>query len=136
MGYRWGIALVAGGLIVAAGPAIAHHAIQVQFDIHRPLLLTGTLTRVEWVNPHAYIFVDVRATDGTVNNWALEMAAGVGGLRSAAAGGGGRGGLRVGDTVSVNGYMAKHGTHTGLVKELKLADGRTVTLGFADPYAR
>jgi hypothetical protein len=129
----WGVLLMA----VLMGPASpsAHHAIQAQFDFDRPLTLTGKLTKVEWINPHAYMFLDVKDASGKVRNWALEMV-GPGGLRKAGLSRTDRGSLKIGDTISVSGFMSRDGTHTGFVKELKLADGRIVTIWFGDPYAR
>jgi hypothetical protein len=59
--------LLAGGTLVRA-----HHSFQAEFDINRPIQLTGTVTKVEWINPHAWIHVDVKKRDGTIENWAIE----------------------------------------------------------------
>ena len=132
--WLWG-ALVAVGLTLAAVPSLAHHAIQARFDFDKPLDLTGTLTKVEWINPHAYMFLDVKDSSGRVRNWALEMV-GPGGMRKAGLNQTNRAGFKVGETISVRGFRAKDGTNTGFVRELTLSDGRDVTIWFGDPYAR
>jgi hypothetical protein len=130
LGAFAGLAL---GLV--AGPVSAHHAIQALFDFDKPLTLRGVVTKVEWINPHAYLFLNVRDRSGKTKNWALEMT-GPGSLRRAGLGPSDPGAFKVGDTISVSGFMSKDGTTTGFVKELTLANGRTVTIWFGDPYAR
>jgi Family of unknown function (DUF6152) len=123
------------GALWAALPAFAHHAVQAQFDFDKPLSLTGVLTRVEWINPHSYMFLDVKDEAGNVKKWALELV-GPGGLRKAGLSRADRGGFKVGDTITVNAFASKDGSDSGFVKELKLPDGRLVTIWFGDPNAR
>ncbi len=123
------------GLLLAAVPARAHHAVQAQFDFDKPITLTGLITKIEWINPHSYMFLDVKGGSGDVKRWALEMV-GPGGLRKAGLSRADRGGFKAGDTITVNGFAAKDGSDSGFVKELKLQDGRSVTIWFGDPNAR
>jgi hypothetical protein len=135
MSRRSTLWMLAIGMMLGAGSASAHHAILAQFDRDRPLYLTGTLTKMEWISPHAYLFLDVKDSSGTTRNWALEMV-GPGGLRRSGLSRHDGGGFKVGDTISVSGFMAKDGTATGFVRELRLANGRTVTIWVGDPDAR
>jgi hypothetical protein len=123
------------GLLWAAMPALAHHAIQAQFDYDRPITLTGQLRKLEWINPHAYMHLDVKDGSGKVKTWALEMV-GPGGLRKAGVSREERGGLKVGETLTINGFASKDGSDTAFVKEIKMPDGRLVSIWFGDPYDR
>jgi hypothetical protein len=135
MRFRFSGALAAVGLLLATAPAMAHHGIQAQFDYDKPLTLTGTLHRVEWINPHSYMYLDVKDSTGKVKTWALEML-GPGALRKAGLSRENRSGFKVGETLTVNGFMAKDGSDTGFVKEIMMPDGRLITIWFGDPFAR
>jgi len=135
MRYRFSGALALVGLLLATVPAVAHHAIQAQFDYDKPITLTGQLHKMEWINPHAYMYLDVKDSTGKVKTWALEMV-GPGGLRKAGLSREDRGGFKVGDTLTINGFASKDGSDTAFVKEIKMPDGRLVTIWFGDPYAR
>jgi DNA/RNA endonuclease YhcR with UshA esterase domain len=119
----WISALLAVSLSGLAGPASAHHSIQAQFDINKTFSVTGTVSRVEFINPHSYLTVNVKDADGKVTRWAFEMAAAAqlrrGGLSRAD-----RGGLKPGDEVTVTALAARDGSNSGLLQELKMADGR------------
>jgi len=123
------------GLLSVAVPASAHHSVQAQFDLSKPFTVTGTVVKVEWINPHSYLYLDVKDDNGKVKHWAFEMA-GPGALRRAGLSRADRGGMKPGDTVTVNGVLAKDGTDSGLIKELKFLDGRTFTIWAGDPNAR
>ena len=135
MRYRLSAPLTVLGLLLAAVPALAHHAVQAQFDFDKPIALTGVISKIEWINPHSYMFLDVKGDTGQVKRWALEMV-GPGGLRKAGLSRTDRGGFKTGDTITVSGFAAKDGSDSGFVKELKLPDGRSVALWFGDPNAR
>lgn len=128
-------ALALCGLLLAAVPALAHHAVQAQFDFDKPVELKGTLSKMEWINPHAYMHLDVKDDTGKVTTWALETV-GPGGLRRAGLSRAARGGLQVGQTYTIRGFMAKDGSRSAFLKDLTLPDGRNVTIWFGDPNAR
>jgi hypothetical protein len=119
------VALLAASTCFVVAPVFAHHAFEAEFDIKQPLKLTGTLQRVEWVNPHAYFYLDVSDAAGKVEHWQLENLPPLG-LR--------RGGLMrdmvpLGATISIEGYRAKDGSKDlGWVNTIHLSDGRTILL--------
>jgi hypothetical protein len=122
-------------ILALAAPVFAHHSVQAQFDLDKPIQLKGTVAKVEWINPHSYLFIDVMDASGKVKHWAFEMA-GPGALRKAGLSRADRGGMKAGDTVTVNGVLAKDGTDTGLVKTITLSDGRVFTIWTDDPNAK
>src|SRR6267154_5840809 len=127
--------LVSGALLllafVSAGLAYAHHSVQAQFDIHKTFSVSGTVAKVEWINPHSYLTINVKDSDGKVQKWAFELG-GPGALRRAGMSREDRGGLKPGDEVTASGLAAKDGSTTGFLQELKLADGRVFKFT-ADP---
>jgi len=128
-------AAVCGALLILglllAGPASAHHSVQAQFDIHKTFTVAGTVAKVEWINPHSYLTINVKDADGKVQKWAFELG-GPGALRRAGMSREDRGGLKPGDEVTASGLAAKDGSTTGFLQELKLADGRVFKFT-ADP---
>jgi len=123
------------GLALAAMTASAHHSVQAQFDLDKPFTVTGAVTKVEWINPHSYLYLDAKDDSGKVRRWAFEMA-GPGALRKAGLSRADQGGLKIGDTVTVNGVLAKDGTDSGLIKTIKFPDGRVFTIWTGDPNAK
>jgi hypothetical protein len=120
--YVWG---VAAGLIIGGAAVLAHHSFNQEFDITQPMTLKGTLTKIEWNNPHGWIYLDVKGPDGKVVNWSIEA-----GSPNALF----RRGLRktdfpIGTEVLVDGYRAKDGTPTVNGITLKFADGRSFFMG-------
>jgi hypothetical protein len=114
-----------GLLIIGVAPIKAHHAFSSEFDANRPVKLTGTVTKMEWVNPHSWIHIDVKKPDGTVENWAIE-----GGTPNTLL----RRGLRksdlpAGTLIKVDGYQAKDRGLRANGNNLTLADGRQMFLG-------
>src|SRR5437879_9601025 len=132
MNYKICAALAA---LALAAPVWAHHSVQAEFDLDKPFNVSGVVTKVEWINPHSYLFLDVKDATGKVKHWAFEMA-GPGALRKAGLSRADRGGLKAGDVVTVNGVLAKDGSDLGLLKDIKLPDGRVFTVWTNDPYAR
>jgi hypothetical protein len=130
-----GSLLAVVGLLMAGMPTWAHHSVQAQFDLNKPITLIGVVTKVEWINPHSYLYLDVKDNSGTLKHWAFEMA-GPGALRTAGLSRTDRGGLKVGDTITVNAVLAKDGTDSGLIRDLTLPDGRKFTIWTQDPNAR
>jgi hypothetical protein len=118
-------AAIAGTLFLAAAPLWAHHAFAAEFDAAKPITLRGTVTRVEWINPHSWIHIDVKNPDGTVVNWMIE-----GGSPNALV----RRGVTKnlipeGIEVVVDGYRAKDGTNRANGRNITLADGRKLAVG-------
>ncbi len=117
--------------LIFVGPVFAHHSVQAQFDIHKTFTVSGTVAKVEWINPHSYLTVNVTGSDGKVQKWAFELG-GPGALRPAGKSREDRGGLKPGDEVTASGLAAKDGSTSGFLQELKLADGRVFKFA-ADP---
>lgn len=120
---------------VAAVPASAHHAVRAVFDVNRPITVSGFITKVEWINPHSYISLDAKDDKGNVQHWTFELA-GPGALRQAGLSRADRGGLKPGDTVTIEAIAAKDGSTTGFINKLHFPDGRVLVLANTDPYAR
>lgn len=110
--------IAAIALVVAAPPLVAHHAFSAQFDSTKTFKFTGPVTKVEWMNPHTYFYIDVKDEEsGEVTNWAMEMGSPNVLMRS----GWNRNTLKIGDVVTVEGSMAKDGTPTGNARTVVLA---------------
>jgi hypothetical protein len=103
-------------------PVTAHHSFAAQYDRDKPVTLQGTVTRLEWMNPHIYFYVDVTDASGVTANWAIEGGAPTSLYRA----GWRRDSLKVGDVVTVHGYLARNGKKLANMREAILADGRTV----------
>jgi hypothetical protein len=116
------------GLIVCAIPILAHHSFEAEYDYKQPVTLKGTVTKVEWMNPHVYYYVDVKDEKGAVTNWAVEAGAPNGLYRQ----GWRKESLKAGDTVTVQGFRAKAGDHHINGRAVTLPDGRRVFGGSAD----
>jgi hypothetical protein len=113
---------LAAGLLIAAMPLLAHHSFAAEYDSTKPVQLSGTVTKVEWMNPHARFYVDVKDENGNVTNWEFELGSPNGLLRE----GWNRDSLKPGDVVSVSGFRAKDGSNLGNAKSVTLSDGRKV----------
>jgi hypothetical protein len=120
------VAVVALGTLPLA--TFAHHAFAAEFDRNQPIEIKGKISKVEWMNPHARIYVDVIEADGTVVNWNLEMGSPNGLMRQ----GWHRDSLVPGDEVTVTGWRARNNPHVGNIDDVILPDGTKV---FADSSA-
>lgn len=110
--------LVAAVWLLAAPPAAPHHAFAAEFDINRPVELTGTVTRVEWANPHAWLFIAAKDDNGNVQSWAIELV----GINDLLRLGWGRDRVKAGDVVDVQGFGAKNGSNTANAASVSLAE--------------
>ena len=123
------IAMAFGGALLAAAPAMAHHAFAAEFDVDKPVKVKGTITKVEWVNPHAWIYVDVKGDDGKVVNWHFELGPPNALIRL----GWKRDSIPAGLEVEITGYRAKSGDNAGNGRSIKLPDGRELFSGGSGP---
>jgi hypothetical protein len=119
--------LIAGLAVLVPAGLEAHHSFAAEYDAKKPIALKGTVTKVEWTNPHARFYVDVKDENGTVNNWNLELASPNVLMRN----GWTRHSLKVGDEVTVEGARAKDGSMLANARSVVLADGRKVFAGSA-----
>ena len=115
------------GLALGALPILAHHSFSAEYDDTKPVKVSGVVTKVEWMNPHVFVYVEVKE-DGKTANWACETA----GPNTLERQGWSRTTLRIGDRVTVMGYRARDGAYVASAREVVLADGRKVFVG--SPY--
>ena len=106
----------------------SHHSFSSEFDIEQPIALTGKVTRMQWSNPHGWIYIDVENDDGSVTNWALETSAANNLIRR----GWKREDLPAGTTIVVEGFRARNGTPTANIRGIQLEDGRRLFSGNAE----
>jgi len=113
------------GVLGAAGAASGHHAFAAEFDANKPIKLRGTVTKMEWINPHTWIHIEVKRPNGAVERWAIE-----GGPPNALFRRGfTRDSLPTGIEIVVEGFQAKDGSRKGNGRDLTFADGRRLFLG-------
>jgi len=120
-------ALSAALLLLAASSTHAHHAFAAEYDAAQPLQSQGVVTKVKWVNPHSWLYLDVKQADGTVLNWGFEFGAPL----SLQQKGLDRATLPAGTEVTVRGFKAKSGENYGYASTVTLPDGRTIAVGGA-----
>jgi len=126
------VLLAVAAALGASGPAAAHHAFSAEFDAQRPIELNGVVTKIQWTNPHSWIFVDVTAADGRVTPWAIEFGAPYSlmqkGLR--------RTDFPIGVAVTVKGFRAKSGKAVANASSVSLPDGRDFYTAASDSPER
>ena len=125
MSPKLAVIAAAAALIVPLVPLVAHHSFAAEYDANKPVKFTGTVTKVEWTNPHARFYVDVKDANGKVTNWNLELASPNVLKRS----GWSRTSLKEGDVVTVEGSAAKDGANMANARAVTLADGKRVFAG-------
>ena len=121
------IALLAGGVLAAPGApgTLAHHAFTAEFDGTKPVLLRGVVTRMDWVNPHSWIYIDVPRADGSVEQWEVEAGAPNAMFRR----GWNKNSIPVGTEIVVDGYRAKNGKNIANGRNVTFPDGRKMFVG-------
>ena len=117
--------VAACGLFLASAPVFAHHSFAAEFDANAPVTLKGTITKMEWINPHSWIHIDVKNPDGTVTEWMIEG----GTPNTLFRRGFTRDAVKTGMEITVEGYRAKNGANRANGRDLILKDGRRLFLG-------
>jgi hypothetical protein len=115
----------AASALLAASSVSAHHSFAAEFDRNLPITVTGTVTKVEWMNPHARFYVDAKDDAGETVNWDFELASPNGLMRR----GWNRNSMKIGDVVTVTGHRAKNNPHVGNASTVTLADGKRLFAG-------
>ena len=122
-------------VLAAAAPVLAHHAFAAEFDAAAPVTLRGTVTKMEWINPHSWIYIDVKEPDGKVTSWMIEAGAPNALLRR----GFNRDSLPPGTEILVEGYQAKSGAKRANGRDITFTDGKKLFVGSSGtgaPYER
>ena len=125
------IGAVGFGLLFPVMPASAHHAFAAEFDAKKGIKVSGTITKLEWTNPHAWLYVDVKDESGKLTSWSFELGSPNGLIRE----GWRRTSLKQGDQVTIEGFVAKDGSNTANAHSVTLPDGRKVFAGSHGPGA-
>jgi hypothetical protein len=129
MSKRSSSILAVCGLLMAAAPVAAHHALVAQYDMDKPIEITGTLNKMEFINPHSMLHLDVKNPNGTVTTWVFQTT-NAGSLRSR---GLARTALQQGATYTVKGFAARNGNPMGFLRVLVFPDKKEMTFWFGDP---
>lgn len=125
MKWKCPAAAAALGSLLFAMPASAHHAFAAEFDANKQIKVSGAVTRLEWTNPHAWLYVDAKDENGNVTSWSFEL----GSPNALVRRGWRRTSLKPGDQVTIQGFVAKDGSNTANARDVTLPDGRTVFAG-------
>ncbi len=121
------------GFLLAAVPALAHHSVAAQYDLDKPIEFSGTVVKMEFVNPHSMLHLEVTNPDGTKTIWKFQTGA-IGTLRRLGlARSSAEGGLKSGDQVTAAGFAARSGNPMGMLKVLRMPTGRVITTWSGDP---
>ena len=119
-------------LVAVALPALAHHSFNAEFDDKKTITLTGAVTKIEWFNPHIWVYVDVKDASGNPQHWQCEGGA----PNSLVRNGWTRNSLKIGDEITIDGFLAKDGSKTCNARKVTLADGKSVFAGSSAPNAK
>jgi hypothetical protein len=125
MRTRLSIVTLGVGLLLAAVPLVAHHSFAAEYDATKAVKFTGTVTTMEWINPHAWIHIDVKKPDGKVESWMIEAGAPNALLRRGFT----KASLPAGTVITVEGYQAKHGANRANGRDITYQDGRKLFVG-------
>src|ERR1700683_5184217 len=128
MRAKFYVFVAALGCLATGGPMMAHHSFTAEYDSAKPITLTGAVTKVEWMNPHARFYINVKDDKGGIHAWELEL----GSPNGLARRGWTRNSMKEGDVVIVDGYIAKDGSSLANARSVKLADGRKLFAGSTD----
>ena len=132
MRLRWLSAAAGAALLLAAAPVRAHHSFAAEFDINKPVTLQGVVTKIEWVNPHVYVYLDVKDAAGKVTPWSLSSFGPAGARRAGVT----RASLGQGQNVTILGYHARDGSNFAFMRKMTFADGHSVELWLGDDAAK
>jgi hypothetical protein len=125
MKIKTAVIAAAFGVLVTAAPMLAHHSFSAEFDREKPFKATGTVTKVDWMNPHIWFYIDVKdEKTGKVTNWGWEMGSPIGLMRR----GWTRNSLKIGSTVQVDGFLAKDGSNNANATTV-VVDGKKLFAG-------
>jgi hypothetical protein len=122
------LVLLAAGVVLTVAPALAHHSFAAQFDDTKPVKMTGTVTKVEWSNPHIWFYIDVKDKDGKVTNWGFSGGPPGVMMRRGIT----RNSIKIGDVVVVDGFRAKDGSNNASSGTVTFTDGRKVFTAAAE----
>ena len=126
------LATRAAGMLALAIPVLAHHSFNAEFDEKKTITLSGAVTKVEWFNPHIWVYLDVKDANRTLQHWQCEGGA----PNSLVRNGWTKNSLKTGDQITIDGYLAKDGSKTCNAKKVTLAGGETVFAGSSAPNAK
>ena len=125
MRAKLSVVVLGVGLLLAAVPLVAHHSFAAEYDAQKPVKFTGTVTTMEWINPHAWIHLDVKKPDGKVESWMVEAGAPNALLRRGFT----KASLPAGTVVTVEGYQAKDGANRANGRDITFKDGKKLFVG-------
>jgi hypothetical protein len=125
MRRTFAVLMAGAGLLLTSVPTVAHHSFAAEFDANRPVKLSGTVTKMEWINPHSWIHIDVKNEDGTVTAWMVEGGAPNALLRR----GWNKQSLLAGTEIVVEGFQAKDGANRANGRDITFPDGRKLFVG-------
>ncbi|MCU1336559.1 MAG: hypothetical protein JWO19_2140 [Bryobacterales bacterium] len=129
MRAKLAVVLGIAGLLLAAAPVWAHHAFAAEFDAQKPVKLKGTVAKVEFINPHSWIHMDVKDSDGKVTRWMVEGGSPNALFRRGVT----KDALPQGTEISVDGYQAKDGSNRANGRDITFADGKKLFVGGSNP---